>query len=225
MSFRFSELAIAVCLCGSVSFGQDQSWKNLGHIEHSNYYTFFLHNKTCLQGRIQSAKPDSLALDVSEAASHAKPSLVTIVHSDVIQAKDGRASNDILYSARSSWRDVRGIPSHAREHLYVVLKSGKPMSGQPAASTDSQLSLKQFASISTVVKTDVALVYYIRIKPASGDLLWFAQEAGPLTILNPQTWPYLFNIGVQMRVLLYNVELPEDNTSLVCSENRQPHQH
>ena len=163
MGFRIVKLAIAACLLGgSALFGQDASWMNLGRIERSDSYTFILRNKTCLQGRIQSVDPGFLTLNVSDTASQAKPNVVTIVRSDVTQAKDGPAPNDILYSARSSWRDVRGIPAHPREHLRVILKSGKSVSGQPVKSTDSQLSLKQFASVSTVAKTDIALVYYIR---------------------------------------------------------------
>jgi hypothetical protein len=207
---------ITVLLANSIILGQGTSWANLGHVSRSNVYTFILRNKTCLQGRIDSVHPDSLNLAMPNTASKPPTNYVTVNRSDVLQIKDGSAGNDVVYNGRSSWRDVESVPAHAREYLSIRLQSGKLVTGKPVSSTDYELSLKRLNGVKTVQKADISLVYYIRIKPTPAGLEWYVQEAGPLAGLNPQTWPYIFNLGVQMSVLLYNSALAEDNSTLRC---------
>jgi hypothetical protein len=146
------------------------------------------------------------------------PRLVTVARSDARHVKDGYNEYDILYSGRSSWRDVQGVPSRpgTREYLSITLKSGKSVSGKPVGSTDSQLSLKQSATVTDIAKTDIALVDYIRIKPAPANL----SIEFPAEFFDPRIWPYILNIGVQMRVPLFNASLPEDNEFFQCVFHR-----
>lgn len=142
------------------------------------------------------------------------PRLVTVARLDVLQVKDGLHQFGILYSGRSSWRDVQAVP-HSREHLSITLKSGESVRGEPIGSTDSQLSVKRPKSVMDIAKADIALVYYLRMKPAPANRL----QEFPVEFFDPRIWPYIFNVGVQLRVPLFNSTLPEDDSIIQCPSN------
>jgi hypothetical protein len=131
---------------------------------------------------------------------------------DTREVKDGYNEFDILYSGRSSWRDVQAVPSHFREYLSIKLKSGEAVRGQPVRSTDSQISIKQSKPVTDIAKADTAFVDYIRIKPmpANRDIEF------PAEFFDPRIWPFVFNIGVLMRVPPFNASLPEDDEFFQC---------
>lgn len=93
---------------------------NLRHLPHANTYFVILRDGTCLQGTIQSVKPDSLSIVVPNPAAKpnpnivAAPRLVTVARLDAREVKDGYNEFDILYSGRSSWRDVQSVPKDLR---------------------------------------------------------------------------------------------------------------
>jgi hypothetical protein len=191
---------------------------NLSHIDRGNTYSVILRNGTCLRGTIQSVDSDLLGLTVPNPASKnsaaivTAPRLVKVTRLDVLLAKDGLHQFDILYSGRSSWRDVQSAPSHSREYLSITLKSGESVRGEPVASTDSQLSVKRSKSVTDIAKTDIALVEYIRIKPAPPNV----GREFPAEFFDLRIWPYIFNVGVQLHVPLFNSTLPEDDSILQC---------
>jgi hypothetical protein len=135
-TFHSVEMAIATLLTSSLLLGQDASWMNLGHIDRGNTYSVILRNGPCLRGTIRSVNPDMLSLDVPNPTSKnradvvAAPRLVTVARLDALQVKDGLHQFDILYSGRSSWRDVQAAPSHSREYLSITLKSGESVRGE-----------------------------------------------------------------------------------------------
>jgi hypothetical protein len=88
--------------------------------------------------------------------------------------------------------------------------------GEPVGSTDSQLSVKRSKSVMDIAKTDIALVYYMRIKPAPANRLQEFQAE----LFDPRIWPYIFNVGVQLRVPLFNSTLPEDDSILQCPSSQ-----
>ena len=218
-TFHAIGMAITALLASSCLLGQDPSWMNLSHIDRGNTYSVILRSGTCLRGTIQSVNPDSLSLALPTA-----PRLVEVARLDALQVKDGLYQFDILYSGRSSWSDVQGsswsdvqaAPSHSREYLSLVLKSGKSVNGQPVGSTDSQVSVKLSGTVTNIAKADIALVDYVRIKPFSERIRRGMVDAGPLVFLVPQVWPYILNVGVQLRVPLFNSMLPEDDSILQC---------
>jgi hypothetical protein len=211
-------LVVATFFTSSHLLAQDPGWMNLGHLNRGNTYFVILRNGNCLQGTIQSVKPDSLSIaepnpnSKPNASTVAAPHLVTVARLDTLQVKDGFQQFDILYSGRSSWLDVQYAPSHSREYLSLTLKSGKSARGEPTGSTDSQFSIKRSNTVSEIAKADIALVDYIRIKPApSNRVMEF-----PAELFDVRIWPYIFNIGVQMRVPLFNSTLLEDDSMLSC---------
>ena len=86
------------------------------------------------------------------------------------------------------------------------------MRGIPTGSTDSQLSLKQSKTVMDIAKADIALVDYVRVKPAPAN----RNIEFPAEFFDPLMWPFLFNIGVQIRVPLFNASLPEDDEFFQC---------
>jgi hypothetical protein len=60
---------------------------------------------------------------------------------------------------------------------------------------------------------DIALVDYVRIKPAPANRL----QEFPVEVFDPRIWPYILNVGVQIRVPLFNSALPEDDSILQCT--------
>ncbi len=219
--FHSVGIAMATFLASSLLLGQDSSWMNLGHIDRGNTYSVILRDGSCLRGAIRFVNPGMLSLAVPISTSKKRadavtsPRLITVARLDALQVKDGRRQFDILYSGRSSWRDVQAAPSHSREYLNITLKSGESVHGEPVGSTDSQLSVKRSKSVMEIAKTDIALVYYMRIKPAPSNRL----NEFPAEFFEPRIWPYIFNVGVQLRVLLFNSTFPEDDSILQCSSS------
>ena len=66
--FHAAEMAIAVFFASPLVLCQDPTWMNLGHVARANDYFVILRDGTCLQGKIQSVKPDSLSIAVPKSA-------------------------------------------------------------------------------------------------------------------------------------------------------------
>jgi hypothetical protein len=136
---------------------------------------------------------------------------------DVVRVSDGEHVYDVVYSGRSSWSDVAAIPPNARSYLRVIRKDGSQHEGAAAQVGDSEITLDKKGKPEKIQKGDVARVYFVRLKPLSDSARYSDEEHFPL---NPELWPYYWNVGVHMPVLLYDSSAPEDNSKIVCSEPR-----
>jgi|SRR5579862_6036154 hypothetical protein len=131
-----------------------------------------------------------------------------------------KSKTDTTNSTSSIAAEVRGATSRvfqrtcagAASPLGITLKSGESVQGALVDSTDSQLSIKQSKIGRDIAKADIALVDYIRIKPIPEN----RNIEFPTEILDPRIWPFIFKIGVLMRVPLFNVALPEDDEFFQC---------
>jgi hypothetical protein len=215
-TFHSVEMAIATFLTSSLLLGQDASWMKLGLIDRGTTYSVILRNGTCVQGTIRSVNPDLLTLATpakNGATNIVAPRILKVARLDVLQVKDGLGAFDVVFSGRSSWRDVQSIPHRTREYPSITLKSGKLVRGELVGSTDFQLSVKQSSAAMNIAKTDIAFVDYIRLKPPPYDRI----REFPAEVLDPRVWPYMFNIGVHMSVPVFNSTLPEDDSILQCA--------
>jgi hypothetical protein len=170
-------------------------------------------------GKIRSVDADSLSLAPSGPAAKAGAATVTVARLDALQVKDGGNPFDILYSGRSSWHDVEIVPSRSREHLRITLKSGRSVSGRAVRSNEAEVTIRPSHDNEKILKADIDQVYYVRVKPASDRITKGPTEfpwSSLYVLLDPLAWPYVFNVGVQMEVPLYNSALPEDNSVLQC---------
>ena len=197
----------------------DYCWMGLARIARDNVYTIVLRDKSCLNGPLKGVTPDSLAVDVSPILPSRTPQIVKVDRPEVLQVREAFAPTDILYSGRSSWADVQAVSEavRSRESFHITLKSGVSVTGKPTTASDSLLSLDGKRS-KAIAKADIARIAYIRIKPIAGGSVWFAQEAGWLALFDPHQWPYLFNVGVHMSVLLYDAAMVEDDSYLGCPQ-------
>jgi hypothetical protein len=69
-------MAIAVFFASPLVLCQDPTWMNLGHVARANDYFVILRDGTCLQGKIQSAQPDSLRIAVPNPTAKLNPNIV-----------------------------------------------------------------------------------------------------------------------------------------------------
>jgi hypothetical protein len=194
---------------GATASPAANEWDNLKQVTHRRSYGFALRDGTCVTGKIVSVAVESVKIN--------QPSAATLERSDLVRVSDGEHVYDVVYSARSSWSDVAGIPPNARSYLRVLTKDGSQHEGAAAQVGDSGITLDKKGKPEKIQKSDVARIYYVRLKPMSDSARFSDQETFPL---NPELWPYYWNIGVHMPVLLYDSSVPEDNSKIVCSERR-----
>jgi hypothetical protein len=118
----------------------------------------------------------------------------------------GRAA---VFSARSSWLDVKAAEPKASEYLHIVTKSGEEWKWRRPAVSDNSIASERI----TVDKPDVRYVSYVRLKPLTVEEEFFHQE--DLRWLASIPWLNDLVSG-KISVLLYNADAPEDNSPIVC---------
>ena len=94
----------------------------------------------------------------------------------------------------------------------VVTRDGKQHEGT-ARVDDSGITLDVKGKSQTIRKEDVVRIYYVRLKPRSDGARYSDEERFPL---DPELWPYYLNLGVRMRVLLYDSAAPQDDAPIHC---------
>ncbi len=191
---------------GAVGLPAASEWDNLKLVTHRRSYGFVLRDGTCVTGKIVSVAADAVKID--------QPTPATLKRPDIIRVSDGDHSYSVVYSSRSSWSDVAGIPPNENEYLRVVTKDGKQHEGSADQVGEAGMTLVKKGKSVNIAKSDVARVYFVRLKPLSDSARYSDEEHFPL---NPELWPYYWNIGVHMPVLLYDSAEPEDNSKIVCS--------
>jgi hypothetical protein len=177
-------------------------------LEPSNAYTIALRDGTCQSGKIQKIEPDKLILESGN----------TVQSSDVLCVGEGMSPQDILYSGRSSWYDLKEVKPGPRETLAIRLKTGKSINGPFISASDSDLTIKRFGHTAKIPKQDITHVNYIRLKHVSWAHLYFAQEAAGLQFLDPKVWQYLLRINALLSVPIYDSAIPEDDSPLSCNK-------
>ena len=197
--------AILIFAAGAVVASAASDWDVLKVVTHRTTYGFVLRDGTCTTGRIGSVTADSIKIS--------EPKPLTLKRSDVLRVSDGQHAYDVVYTARSSWSDVAAVPPKETEYLRVLTTDGKRYEGEAAHVTDAGIALNKRGKMFMIEKSDIARVYYVRLKPLSDSARYSDEEHFPL---NPELWPYFMNIGVHMDVLLYDASLPEDNSTVAC---------
>ena len=109
MELELTALTVAVLSVPAGLAGQDDPWVALQRIANDRVYEFVLRSQTCLYRPVKGATSDSLQVDVSPEFPSPKPQLVKILRSEVVQVR-GLDRDDITYSGRSSWADIRTYP-------------------------------------------------------------------------------------------------------------------
>ncbi|MGB8494552.1 MAG: hypothetical protein WCE53_09155 [Candidatus Acidiferrum sp.] len=197
-------LMLATQACAAA---RDDAWENLRHVTRRRNYTVVDRQSKCAVGRILSVTDHSVTLRTSQTAT------ITVERANVLRVSDGPHTNDMVYSARSSWSDVQSIPKNSRETARVVTKDGKEHEGKILEASEIHLILLLSGKRVELAKDDISRVEYVRYKPLSESGQFAAQE---MYFVDPELWPYFLNIGVKMSVRLYDVSMPESNAPIHC---------
>jgi hypothetical protein len=194
---------------------RDEAWNSLSHVTHRRMLTFATQEGSkCLEGKLHSVSDKAITIKTKGG------DMVSIPSAELVRVMDGFSARDILYSSRSSWADVgelKGINERSPEYVRIITITGKTHKGKISGVTDSEVTLKDGEHVTTVSKSNVARVIYVRLKPVSDAAQYDAQER---VYLNPELWPYLLKIGPTMDVTVYDSSIPEYTGLASC--NRAP---
>jgi len=168
---------------------------------------FVQRDGTCIEGKI--LKADATSMTVSGLAGKPiylqKDSLLGILQ-----------ANTVFYSGRSSWADVAAVTLHAHEALVLSLKSGKKVKGKPSSTTPGGITVKHGPTSTLYSKSEIATIDVLRIKPATDNLKFIAQEAPWLVIFDPEFYSRATGLWGTIPVRLYDAAQPEDETTVEC---------
>ena len=175
-------------------------------------------NGQCRIGILEEVTPTKLVLAWSERVQGQQ-----ISHAEEIEGKDVLAvgtGHDLVYSGRSSWRDVQDAkPGHA-ERLLVITNTGQEWSGIVSGISDTDLTLSMVGKKQQIRKSDIRTVDYIRQRPQSDASEYLSEEAPGLLLFSPDTWARASGISPKLHVRIYDSLLPEDDRKLTCQRKQ-----
>jgi hypothetical protein len=182
----------------------DSGWNNLKSVTRDRGYVVVLQDHTCTGGKIASVTDQGVVLgsDLNQITHLLKLE-------DVLRVGEGWVAGNAIYSARSSWSDVKETMPRWREYMTIVTNEGRKLQWkQPMVSEDS-ITFEGHS----LPKSDVRYVSYVRYKPLTPTQELFAHEN--VELLAPRLWFHDLFLG-KMSVLLYDASLIEDDSPLVC---------
>lgn len=138
MRRTLGSLAVTWCLTVALlasSDANDGSWNPLRHVTHRRTYTFVDLDSNCILGQIQAIGSNSLTVKRANSAP------VTLDRSAILRITDSSKPFDVVYTAASSWLDVKNLPSNSRERVRVVTMSGQQREGRMVKATDTEITL------------------------------------------------------------------------------------
>ena len=182
-------------------------WSNLKHVVRNRPYAVILRDGQCQYGTLSSVGEQGMVLATYSGLG------VLIKRSQIARVTDDPTApaHGAVYSARSSWLDVKMVAPKGTEYLHIVGKGGDERKWkQPAVSDDSIAS-----GATSIPKAEVRYVFYVRAKPLTVDEEFLHQEDLNLKWLAGIPWLGDL-VSSKISVLLYNSDLPEDNSPIAC---------
>jgi len=191
------------------SYGQ-AAVKDLAALQHDRVYTFLLKDGSCKFGEL--AKSDKQSITIRSGGQ--PDTLVPIV--DILQFGQGP---ELFYDSRSSWADVQGAKSYARESMLVTLNDGKVISGKAHTIDADALTIDQAFSTKTLRKQDIRSIVTLKLRPATASFEFVQEEAGFFQIFYPEFYQRSFRSEGRVPVRLYDSSLPEDDSEGIARCN------
>jgi len=180
-------------------------WSNLKHVTRDRLYAVILRDGQCRYGTLSSVGEQVVVLGTDSGLG------VAIKRSQIVRVSDNLTAPayDAIFSARSSWLDVKAVAPKASEYLRIVTKRPDEWKWRHPAVSDDSIAFEGV----TIGKADVRYVFYVRSKPLTVDEQYLHQEDFRwLTSI-----PWLGDrVPTKISVLLYNSDLAEDNSALAC---------
>ena len=201
-------------LCASSQIARSQNWNELETLRRNYTTPVFSRDGACHIATLQEVTSRSLTILWQEPENRQM-----VARSQQISKQDilsvGNA-HEVLYSGRSSWRDVQDAkPAHG-ESLDVTTVTGESYSGSVHAISTTELTLGVRGRKKTFEKSNIRTVTYVRQRPYSDSEEYLAQEAAYLMFFWPDTWRRAAGLGPKLHVMLYDSSLPEDDSELKC---------
>lgn len=141
---------------------------------------------------------------------------ITVQRADVLQISQGDA---LLFTAFNSWSTVEEAAKHVypREEFVVKLKNGKLVKGKPRKVTPDVILLKHGFASEEYMKSNVATVDYLRLKPESDGFDYFSQEAPPVLFFDPEFYFRAIGLEGRIPVRLYDQAKPVTGAAPTCA--------
>lgn len=180
-------------------------WNNLKHVTRDRLYAIVLRNGECQFGVLGSIGEQVMVLGTDSSVG------LAIKRSQILRVSDNLAApaRTAVFSARSSWQDVRATVLTGGEFLDIVTQQAQEWKWKHPAMADDAIASEGVS----IRKEDVRYVFYVRSKPLTTDEEYFHQ--------NDLKWitsiPLLGElVPTRISVLLYNADLPEDDSPIQC---------
>lgn len=175
----------------------------LADVTHAATLTFIQRDGTCVRGTISKFDATSITVEPFKRPP------VMLQRESLVQVSQGNA---LLFSGRSSWTDVAHTSLYPREALVLTMKNGHRVTGTPVKVASDSITLKHAFSTTTFSKSDVALVDYLRLKPATDGFNFALEEAPWALIFYPEFYYRVVSLEGRLPVRLYDASRPQDET-------------
>jgi len=201
---------------------QKDGWDSLKRVPHGATLIFADRSDNCLAGRIKSYDSDAIVV-TRHNESDAK-----IDRSNVLRITTNAWESGLVYNGRSSWLDVVGLVPIRRSKKWratvlVEMNTGENARGQLIDASQGEITLRTSSKSLVIARRQISTLSYVRPQPLS-DLAEYANdELAWMRIFDPQLWPTLFHAQGSLVVRIYDVNLPQDDSPIVCKEGAAWH--
>lgn len=178
-------------------------WNSLKGLSSEATFAYRIEGReTCLYGRLGRVTSQSITIKTD------KKEEIVVPRANLQRVWDGLERNDLIYTRYSSWEDVKSLTAsmNKNEFVRVTETRGIKREGRASKVSDSEIILEKDGKKSTVPKTDIAVVEYVRLKPVGDDANYEARHG---LFVRPETWPYALGIPPKMTVRLYDSSVSE----------------
>jgi hypothetical protein len=186
--------------------------QGLDHRTYSGSMEVIMRDQTCTYGKISGATASTITVTLNQTSP------TTLQKSTVLQIREG-GSYALVYSARSSWLDVKKTVLDPQEYLLVVTKSGRSFKIKSPSVDETSITAEKTQSNTALAKKDIATVDYVRLMPTSDEMQALGEEAPYLLLFDPQIWWRASGLSSKIRVRVYDAAMPEDDSELKCNKN------
>jgi small nuclear ribonucleoprotein (snRNP)-like protein len=170
-------IAVFSALCSAAAAQvHDQPWESLNELTHRASLIFATKEGYCVWGSLKSVGDTSVTVKLRKGTTK------IIQRPDLLRVnRAGGCGGCVLFSNRSSWRDVTILPRkplRVPAKVRVETKAGENYDGTLTSTSDDGLTFRSGDKSIHLQKSDIALVSYIVPKPAS-DSAVLMDEEGP----------------------------------------------
>ena len=218
----------ALILSARCVFAEDP-WESIRHLPHNVDFVFIARGNECGFGKIKAVTAQGVTVRTDRADVAFKKSRLVRIRQGFRGQPDPPNNTDpvlaTVYSGRSSWADVvaftpfRSVPgAEPTVRMSVNTKDGRRHLGAFRQVSETGITLVDaFEEETSIAKTDISTVDYIRDKPLSDNQEFYWNELAMLRIFDPVLYPRLFHLGDTMSVRLFDNTAPQDDSLIRCN--------